>query len=157
MSLDPSSLDARQQEHALEEEQQTGATPIDTEAEMATNAAAFTLSPGDQVFSSDGQEIGSIGSVKGGYFHLEQPSGDRFWLSRVYVTSARDGRVDLTLTAEGVSEHRLQKPGLETIDRGLAGTGDRVTTSIEALQMRERIEQELLAQRGTMDTDVRNQ
>jgi|GEM_PF-2751413 len=157
MSLDPRSLDARQKERELEEERHLAASELDSDEEIDTTPPTVSLSPGDRVVSSDGREIGMVGSVKGGYFHLEQPNGDRFWLSSVYVADSRDGRVSLALTADGVNDHRLQRPGLETIDRSLGGIGDRVQTSIEALQMRERIEQELLAQRGTMDTDVRGE
>ncbi|MCK9517828.1 MAG: hypothetical protein M0R74_02195 [Dehalococcoidia bacterium] len=157
MGLEPDSLDARRQEQERIQAQRVHAAGLETGPEMTTNPETLTLSPGDSVVSADGREIGSVQSVRGGYFELEALGTDRFWLSSAYVATARDGRVELTLSADGVTEHRLHKPGLETVDPNLAGTGDRVRTSLEALQMRERIEQELLEQRGTIDTGLRDQ
>jgi hypothetical protein len=108
------------------------------------------VSSGDSVFTSDGNRLGRVCDVKGGYFAVELPGGDSFWLSSRYAEMAADGEVRLNVSGNEAQEHRLSAPGLE--DRE-AGNADAVIGNDEALDQRERMERELAAQRERLERE----
>lgn len=107
------------------------------------------------VFTADGTRCGFVKSTHGGYIELEGGQGDSFWLSTVYIKSADDSRIQLTFPDAELETHRLSEPGLEPErDPDAASARDAVLSDAEQLAQRERMEKELLRQRGTIDTGL---
>ena len=108
------------------------------------------------VFAADGTSCGYITETHGGYIRIES-EGDSFWLSTAYLGRNDSDRAELTINGEGISRHRLSAPGLEpTHDPDSAAPRDMVLSDDEALAQRERMEQELLRQRGTLDSGIKS-
>jgi hypothetical protein len=111
---------------------------------------------GWEVLASGGDRMGTVATVQGGYFALDMRGGGDYWLSSAYVDRCEDGVVRLSLSKDEADEHRLRQPGLEPQQAvGQASMRDHVLNEREALEVRERMERELLEQRGTMDTGLR--
>lgn len=92
------------------------------------------------VFSQDGQQVGFVSEIHGGYFKLDVPMAKDFWLSTVYIAESTLDRISLTLKKDEMEEHRLSAPGAEAQDP------DAVISDVQALTQRERMERELAAQ-----------
>jgi hypothetical protein len=123
---------------------------------MSTNFQSTETSdrmpaPGTRVTSADGETVGTVRNVHGGYFELEARMGQDFWLSRAYVGTADEREVCLNISRQEVDAHRLSAPGLETSDDAdRAAVEDRVISDEEALSQRERMERELAEQRARL-------
>ncbi|MGE5597241.1 MAG: hypothetical protein ACM3S1_14550 [Hyphomicrobiales bacterium] len=155
MSIDPG-LDPERSMQEHQEQATAGRPPELARPEMIERTGGFDPAPGTQVLTSDGREAGRVQSVKDGYFALD--CGDpEFWLSCAYIASNEGERVHLSIPANELEEHRLRKPGIQTLDRNLAGTGTQDQTELHSLRVRELMEQELVQQRGTMDTGLTNE
>lgn len=100
--------------------------------------------PGAAVYSADGEQFAYVRSVHGGYFELDVPWAQDFWLSKVYIDRVEENRVYLTLTKDETKEHRLRAPGIEPDEApDRAATYDKAIDDIEALRLRERMEREM--------------
>lgn len=109
---------------------------------------------GWEVLTSDGESLGHVAAIHGGYFSLDTRAAG-YWLSRRHIRHCEEGIVRLAFTKNEADEHRLRKPGLEPAsDPDRAGIRDRVLDDTEALTNRERMERELIQQRGTIDTGL---
>lgn len=155
MGIDPTSVDMSAALHAEEaaeiadrQEALKNSTRLDHEA------GRVQLQPGLPVLTADGQQAGSVESTSGGYFKIARRGGEECWLSDVYIESNDGAAVRLVFDASEMDDHALRQPGLQTLDRSLTGTGTREQTEIDALHVREMMEKELIAQRGTMDTGI---
>lgn len=157
MGIDPSSLDAQLQRHKEDTEQAIEGAAIDQDHEEVEAAPHRALSPGQEVITTDGKQIGAVRSIGRGYFSVDVGPEDDYWLSNIYISSTEGGRVTLNFPSDEADAHRLRQPGLETLDRTLTGTGTLDQTRMDAVRIREQMEHEMLEQRGTMDTDVRSQ
>ncbi len=92
------------------------------------------------VFSRDGDQIGFVREIHGGYFKIDAPMAKDYWLSTVYIADSTLDRVSLTLNKGEIDEHRLDAPGAEAQD------SDGIISDVQALSQRERMERELAAQ-----------
>ena len=110
---------------------------------------------GGKVVTSDGKEFAHVKSVRGSYFELDVPMARDFWLSSAYASELRGSDVVLNITKDEVDAHRLDAPGIEPAQQGIA-TGDRVIDEGQALGQRERMERELAAQRERMGIQPEN-
>lgn len=105
------------------------------------------------VQTADGHEVGFVKDLQGGYFEVAASGGDNFWLSCDHLVKVADRAVTVDFDAASLGEHRLNNPGIEPQhDPDRAAIRDALLSDEEALEQRERMEQELLGQRGTIDT-----
>jgi hypothetical protein len=107
----------------------------------------IALQPGERVYATGGTFVGVIVEIRGGYFAVELPDGDSFWLSKRYAEIANKDGVHLSLSRDELAAHRLSAPGLEDAESARA---DAVIGDDEALEQRERMERELAGQRDRM-------
>lgn len=155
MGIDPTSADMNAARQADDIANAAGRQAVlRDETRLDHDETNVQLGNGLPVLAADGTEVGVVELQSGGYFKLDRRGGEAAWLSETYIES-NDGRtVKLVLEADELDDHTLRQPGLQTLDRHLTGTGTRVQTELDALHVREMMEKELIAQRGTMDTDV---
>lgn len=92
------------------------------------------------VFSLEGEKVGYVKEIHGGYFKIDVPMAKDYWLSTVYIADSTLDRVSLTLRKGEMDEHRLSAPGAEAQD------SDGIISDVQALSQRERMERELAAQ-----------
>ncbi len=114
---------------------------------MNLNTNGTTL-VGKSIISRAGEEIGRVRGVKGGYFQVESPFTDGYWLSTAYIVHAPPDAVLISLPGNAIHEHRLTAPGLEPSlvpDSGRAS--DLLISDDEALAQRELLERQLARQR----------
>jgi hypothetical protein len=112
-----------------------------------TTATQLESAVGKAIFTSDGESIGRVREVHGGYFAVDRRMAPDYWLSAVYIRSI-DEVVYLSIPSSEVDEHKLDAPGLEPEDdEQVAARGDRLLTDEQALSQRERMERELAEQR----------
>ncbi len=77
-----------------------------------------------------------------------------FWLSSQYIATADDHRVTLNISRDDVDEHRLDEPGIETVDDvHRADAEDQMISNEEALGQRERMEHNLTEQRARREEE----
>jgi hypothetical protein len=117
----------------------------------ATEAKAPEI--GCTVLDRDGAFLGSVQQVQGGYFEIDMPGDPDFWLSSVYVDSNDGERIRLSLNSRETAEHRLRAPGLSaSAETEHEEVRDQIISDEEALAQRERMERELIRQRGGLDS-----
>lgn len=98
------------------------------------------------VFSLDGEQVGFVKEIHGGYFKLDAPMARDYWLSTRYIADSTLDRIQLTLRKNEMDDHRLAAPGTE------AQTADGIISDDEALTQRERMERELEMQNERLRT-----
>lgn len=128
------------------------------ESHEAPEAAGVTRMPvaGEAILTSDGKNFGIVRQTHGGYIEIDREGDPDYWLSDAYVVANDGDRLILRVPMSEAESHRLRRPGLESMDGRLVGLGTSQETDQEALRTRERMEAELLAQRGgRMDTGLR--
>ncbi len=96
------------------------------------------------VYSSDGQQVGYIREIHGGYFKLDVPMARDYWLSNTYISESTLDRVTLSLRKSEMDEHRLTAPGVDVQD------SDAVISDEQQLSQRERMERELAQQNARL-------
>ena len=102
---------------------------------------------GKDVLSADNERLGRVKEVQGGYFQIDAPHAKDYWLSAMYAdASSAAVELRLTLPANEVADHKLDKPGLEPIGADAGRRGDVLLSDAQALLQRERMEHELAAQ-----------
>ncbi len=103
---------------------------------------------GKDVIAADGERLGRVKEVQGGYFAVDAPLARHFWLSAIYVaTLSRFDELRLTLSSREIEDHKLDKPGLEPAqDSDAARAADSLLSDEQALAQRERMERDLLGQ-----------
>lgn len=111
---------------------------------------------GCPVVARDGTALGTVKQVHGGYFEIDIPNDPGYWISSVYIESSGADRVRLSLDRRETAEHRLHAPGLSSEeDPHLADVADHIISDEEALAQRERMERELMRQRGGLDSELK--
>lgn len=143
-----------------------GETPIRTKHEMMEAHDAPGREPGDSsyrrpeagetILTSEGKHFGSVKQVHGGYIEVDREGDPDYWLSSSYIVSNDGEKLYLRVPMEEADIHRLRQPGIDSLHTRQAGVGTTLQSDQEALRMREMMEAELLAQRGTMDTGLRH-
>lgn len=112
---------------------------------------------GCSVVDRDGAFLGTIEQVRGGYFEIDMPGDRDFWLSSAYIDSSDGDKLHLSLNSRETAEHRLRAPGLSEQDPAMAEPRDHIISDEQALEQRERMERELLRQRGGLDGGLENE
>lgn len=113
------------------------------EVELALNTPVCTL---------DGDQIGYVKEVHGGYFKLDVPMSKDFWLSTAYIGDHTMDRVTLTLRKDELDEHRLEAPGLERGTEENSSTG--IISDADMLSQREKMERELAQQNERLRSGI---
>jgi len=108
---------------------------------------------GCEVQTGDGTRLGQVKAVHGSYFEVDVPHEEDYWLAAHYVGSYEQGNIRLTLDRGEVDEHRVRAPATTTMTGEVGDTG--ILSEQEALEQRERMERQLLEQRGKMDTGLK--
>lgn len=155
MGIDPTSTDmntARQADDIANAEER--ARLLDGGPSPAAAPSSAQVTVGARVIAAGGVEIGTVEETTSGYFKLSREGDENSWLSDMYIESSDASSVKLTFEAPELDGHSLRQPGLQTLHRELGGTGTRFQTELDSLHVRERMEHELVRQRGTMDTGV---
>ena len=101
---------------------------------------------GRDVISRDGQQIGTVKEVHGGYFHVDVSMAPDYWLSSLYAVSADATGIRLTLAKDEIDLHKIDKPGMEPVDAMAGHRSDAILSDQQALEQRERMERELAIQ-----------
>lgn len=96
------------------------------------------------VMTAEDELLGYVKEVRGGYFKINAPRAQDFWLSNLYIESNTMDHVTLSLNKYQVKEHRLAAPGAEFQEP------DGIVSDADALAQRERMERELELQRARM-------
>lgn len=96
------------------------------------------------VYSRDGQQVGYIKEIHGGYFKLDAPMARDYWLSNTYIAESNLDRVTLSLQKAEMDDHRLSAPGVDVQD------SDAVISDEQQLSQRERMERELAEQNARL-------
>lgn len=108
---------------------------------------------GCEVQTGDGMSLGKVTAVHGNFFQVDVPHEEDYWLAAHYIGSYDQGRIRLKLDKGEVDEHRVHAPATTTMT-GEAGDAG-ILSEDEALEQRERMERELVEQRGKMDTGLK--
>jgi hypothetical protein len=108
---------------------------------------------GCQVETQDGARLGTVKAVHGDFFEVDVSNEEDYWLAAKYIGSYEDRRIRLSLPRQEVDKHRLHAPGVTSMTGQVGDAG--ILSEEEALTQRERMEAELIRQRGKMHTDVR--
>lgn len=121
-------------------------TDANTPSEGTPDGSIMALPVHGTVLASDGELVGKVKEVSGGYFKVDASMAMDYWLSRAYVATVAGDAVHLAITKHEASKHRLAAPGLEHATTG----GDGIITNEAALEQRERMERELEEQKARM-------
>lgn len=65
---------------------------------------------GDHIFTSDGEEIGTVKEVRDGFFKVDAAMRPDYWLRNVRVASSGGGRITLSLPKEHLSTYQVTDP-----------------------------------------------
>lgn len=68
---------------------------------------------GADVYTQDGDHLGKVGDVQGGFFKVDVRLHEDYWLKRAYIASSSSDRVTLTFP-----KHELEKYRGQTFDVG---------------------------------------
>ncbi|MBE0610009.1 MAG: hypothetical protein IH609_11540 [Dehalococcoidia bacterium] len=112
---------------------------------MSTTSDIRRPAVGASVWTNDGKQFGHVKEVKGDYFKVDIPWSPDYWLSCAHIAELDGSRAILRLREHEVDEHRLEQPGLDSVEE-TAG----VFSSTEVAEQRERMERELETQKEQM-------
>ena len=73
------------------------------------------ISPGQEVFSQDGQRLGSVQQVVGDWFKIDARLAQDYWLHRGRVSHTAEGRLVLDFEARLVDKVRFAAPGAKLV------------------------------------------
>lgn len=60
------------------------------------------------VFTSDGEKLGTVKEVQGGFFKVNVRLHSDYWLQRQFVTSNDDGRITMSFTKNDVDDYKVK-------------------------------------------------
>ncbi len=117
------------------------------ERDKGNAGQASTLVTGAHVRSGDGQDLGAIKQVEGGYFKVDAPMQRDYWLSSAEIESAGSDEVVVAFDKSTLDAHKLTEPGTEAAEDPFRDmTVAPVISSEELLDQRARMERELAEQ-----------
>jgi hypothetical protein len=103
------------------------------------------LEPGCPIYTSDGQQIGTLAEMHNDYLRVNAPMRKDFWVKADFAVACEPGRVDLTFTKDDLNAYKL-----DNIDREdpLKEQGsDLLVSEEEQMEQRMRMERDLAEQR----------
>jgi len=65
---------------------------------------------GAEVFTSDGDKLGTVAEMRSGYFKVDASMMPDYWLPLSYVSSASGGMVNLTFTKDALDDYKVDRP-----------------------------------------------
>ncbi len=117
---------------------------------MSTTSEIRRPAVGASVWTVDGTQFGYVKEVRGDYFRVDIPWAPDYWLSCVHIAELDGPRAVLRLRKHEIDDHRLEQPGLDSIEE----TAGRLFSSTEVAEQRERMERELEVQKERMRTGL---
>lgn len=95
------------------------------------------LGPGADVYTADGEHLGTVKELEGDSFKVDAPHELDYWLSNRSIASATAERVDLRFNSELLGEYKLGEP--DEVAGTLAATdGSDLTAAPATLEAGER-------------------
>lgn len=61
-----------------------------------------------EVFTSDGDKLGTVKEVQGGYFKVNAPFQPDYWLQRQFVTSNDGGQIMMSFTKDQADDYKVK-------------------------------------------------
>jgi hypothetical protein len=93
------------------------------------------IAEGAEVFTSDGEKLGTIKEIGIGYFKLDVRLRGDYWLQRQFVTSNEGGRVTMSFTKDEAKDYEVDSPPDDAVAQGQDGTaherGDALGSQVE--------------------------
>lgn len=68
------------------------------------------IRPGDAIFTSDGENIGTVKELRDGYFKVDASMRPDYWLEDSRVASSDGGRITLSLPKEHLNTYQVMDP-----------------------------------------------
>lgn len=87
------------------------------------------LAPGQAVFTSDGEELGTVKEVQAGYFKVNAPMHPDYWLQEQFVRPDLEGRLMLEFTKDQLDDYKVK----ELPDSMTAGASPEVHPTAEGI------------------------
>jgi hypothetical protein len=66
------------------------------------------IAEGCEVFTADGDKLGTVKEVQGGYFKLNVSLHPDYWLQRQFVTSNDGGRITMSFTKDQADDYKVK-------------------------------------------------
>ena len=66
------------------------------------------VAEGCEIVTRDGDKIGTVKEVRGGYFKVNAPMQPDYWLQRQFVESNADGRIMLSFDKEDLGNYKVK-------------------------------------------------
>ncbi len=63
---------------------------------------------GWSVFTKDGQELGTVKEIWGGYFRVDAPHHPDYWLQTQAVQASRDGQVTVEFDRDALGDYQVE-------------------------------------------------
>lgn len=77
-----------------------------------------------EVFTSDGDKIGTVKEVQGGFFKVNVHLQPDYWLQRQFITSNDDGRITMSFTKQDLDDYKVKDLPEGAVVQGQDGTVD---------------------------------
>jgi hypothetical protein len=82
---------------------------MDRQMSMGAGATANVMI-GSHVFTSDGDDLGTVKELWGGYFKVDAPMKPDFWLSTSHVGTATADRIHMSFTKDQLGDFKTESP-----------------------------------------------
>lgn len=78
------------------------------------------LTPGAEVYTNDGDKLGEVKEVRGGFFKVEASMQPDYWLSTSHVKSVTGTRVEMNFVKDHLGDYKTDGPDEEFRERRVA-------------------------------------
>src|SRR5688500_2854356 len=68
------------------------------------------IAEGADIVTADGDKIGTVKEVRGGYFKVNAHLQVDYWLQRQFVTHNADGRVTMSFNKDDLGDYKVAEP-----------------------------------------------
>src|SRR5215207_5048826 len=86
------------------------------------------IAEGADVLTADGDKVGEVKEIRGGYFKVNAHLQLDYWLQRQFVTSNADGKVTMSFTKDELGDYKVaevpDEPVYEGQDAAMRERGD---------------------------------
>jgi len=76
------------------------------------------IADGCDILTEDGDKIGTVKEVRGGYFKVNAHLQPDYWLQRQFVTSNADGRITMSFKKDDLGNYKVAEPPDEPVYEG---------------------------------------
>ena len=83
---------------------------------MTTGAGGSSITVGMPVATQDGEALGTVKEVQGGYFKVDARLRPDYWLQCEFGDVAADGRVVLSFGKEELGAYKVAEPPARVVD-----------------------------------------